>query len=93
MKNIAQIVGGNIKKLRKSNEMNQTEFAKILGVTTAYVSSLERGDRLAPSKTLIFLAEHFGVGLGYFYPISEKDDKAQKVELLRKMLEEAEGAS
>lgn len=46
----------NIRECRDLLDMTQEEFAKLIGVTSTYVSQMERGKR-SPSKTIVKIIE------------------------------------
>lgn len=51
----------NIKEFRKSEKLTQVKFAKILGITNDYLSSIERG-KVTPGFMLAKkIADYFGV--------------------------------
>lgn len=51
----------NIKELRKSKKLTQVKFAKILGITNDYLSSIERG-KVTPGFMLAKkIADYFEV--------------------------------
>lgn len=54
-----------IKELRKSNNLNQTELAKICSTTTSNISGWECGKWQPDNETLLKLADFFGVSVDY----------------------------
>ena len=48
--------GQDIRKLRKSHQLSQKEFGRLLGVSLNYIYLLEKGVR-KPSKTLELLLD------------------------------------
>ena len=60
------MVGEKIKKLRISQGLNQTDFAKRLFVTPGAVSQWETGRTLPDTERLISIAKTFSVPLDYF---------------------------
>lgn len=55
----------NLKKIRQSNNLSQTEFAKILGVAQNTVSNWENGNRLIDNETLKKISLIFNVSIDY----------------------------
>lgn len=51
-KDVRQIVGDNVKRLRKASGLSQAALAELMGVDRAYVSGLERGQRNPTVVTL-----------------------------------------
>ena len=43
----------NAKTLRRQRGLNQTELAKRVGVTQAYIAMLEKGDKVNPTLVLL----------------------------------------
>ena len=43
----------NVKTLRRQRGYNQTELAKRVGVTQAYIAMLEKGDKVNPTLALL----------------------------------------
>lgn len=62
-------IGNQIKRLRTSNKLTQTELAKRLKVTKSTISAYENGSRLPSYDVLISIAQLFHVStdnlLGY----------------------------
>ena len=54
-----------IKELREETDMNQTEFAKILGMSQTGYSKYETGENDIPTTILIRLADFYGVSVDY----------------------------
>lgn len=52
-KTIEQIIGKRIQKLRKSKKYTQQAFAEILGLSTNYLSDIERGQSSARLDKLV----------------------------------------
>jgi transcriptional regulator with XRE-family HTH domain len=54
------IIGTNIKRLRKLNDLNQTEFAIKIGVSQGSLSDLEADKSRPAIETVISICEAFG---------------------------------
>lgn len=52
MKNIKQLLGSNISRLRKEKGYSQIEFAEILGISTNALSVIETGKGFLTAETL-----------------------------------------
>lgn len=59
MEQLVNIVGANIKEIRKQKKMTQEELAEKCGLQTSYLAGVERGDRNITLQTL----EKITVGL------------------------------
>lgn len=75
------ILGKRIKSLREENKIQQTEFAKIIGVSNVVLSRYETGDRKPDYDTLIKIAEHFDVTIDYLLGRSDDPSKTYDEEL------------
>ena len=51
-KDVRQIVGDNVKRLRKAAGLSQAALAELMGVDRAYISGLEGGQRNPTIVTL-----------------------------------------
>ena len=56
-KHLLKAIGSNLAAARHRAELTQATVAKRAGISTAYLSLLERGARNAPSTTLVELAQ------------------------------------
>lgn len=61
-----------LKELRKERGITQLKLAMDLGLSQNTVSRYETGEREADYKTLIMLADYFGVSIDY---LLERTDK------------------
>ncbi len=52
---VKKISGLQIRKMREQAKMSQSVFAKVLNVTSGYVSQMERGDKQPTGSTLAML--------------------------------------
>ena len=66
MEDYSQIVAKNITALRKSRELTQQDFAKILNYSDKTVSKWELGYAIPNVETLKQIADYFGVTVDYF---------------------------
>ncbi|WP_413305824.1 helix-turn-helix domain-containing protein [Bacillus sp. 1P10SD] len=65
----AQIIGSNIKYLRKYAQITQKQLAEGIG-TQAQISRIEKGEVIPLSTTLYEIAEKLGVDVNYFYDLA-----------------------
>lgn len=70
MENINEIIGNNIKELRKINKMTQYDLCEKLHYSNKTISRWESGEVVPDVKTLNELSEIFNVPIGKFF---EKD--------------------
>ena len=62
--NINERVAQNIKYIRESKNLSQSDLAKNMGVDRSYISALESGSRNPSLETVASLAEALGVKIG-----------------------------
>lgn len=68
-----------IRDLREDTDMNQTEFAKLLGMSQTGYSKYERGENDVPTDVLINLAKIHKTSVDYLLGLTDiKDPYPQK---------------
>ena len=60
-----------IRDLREDTDMNQTEFAKLLGMSQTGYSKYERGENDVPSDVLIALAKIHKTSVDYLLGLTD----------------------
>lgn len=70
---MSKMIGGKIRKLRKSKAMSQQELADKAKITRSTISNYEIGRRTPHLKDLQKFCKVFGVGLDYF-GVKPKDE-------------------
>ncbi len=63
-----------IKSLREDTDMNQTQFAKILGMSQTGYSKYETGENDVPTEILIKLADYYNTSIDYI--LGRTDEKS-----------------
>lgn len=58
-------IGQRIKDLRKSNNLTQKEFAKIINLSQGRLSELEQNKTKPSSDTLISICQHFKISINW----------------------------
>ena len=76
MKNLREIVSGNIVNLRKNNNLTQAELGKKINYSDKAISRWENGEVLPDIETLQAIAEVFDTPLSEL--LKERDEKAEK---------------
>lgn len=66
-------------ELRKSLNMNQTDFAKSINSTQAALSGYEKGDRIPSYEILISIAQTYNVSLDWLCGLSTIKSTAEKI--------------
>ncbi|MCK8487059.1 helix-turn-helix domain-containing protein [Paenibacillus sp. MBLB2552] len=67
-------IGYRIKCIRKENNLNQTQFAKSIGISQGNLSEIEMGNINPSAETLISLRQQYNVNLNWLLTGSEADD-------------------
>ena len=79
------MIGEAIKRIRLKRGFKQYEYAEIIGVTQAYLSGIEKGNK-TPSYDLILKIsklERLPIAFIFWFSISEEDIDERKVEAFR----------
>ena len=58
---LQQIVGRNLRRIRRERGLSQEEFADLLGVHRTYMGGVERGERNLTLRSLERLADRIAV--------------------------------
>lgn len=66
-----QLIGQNIKSLRKNRKMKQGTLAAKTGFTQAHLSYMEKGERPITVDTLALIANALNCQMANFLPVSE----------------------
>ena len=59
---LAAVIGDNIRKYRERANLTQGQLAEQAGVGTAFISRVERGEKMMKLKTLYAIADALQVG-------------------------------
>ena len=68
MKNRLQILGQNIKNIRKSKQISQIDLAVAVGIDRSYLSEIENGRRNLSINILYAIADALEVNLSDILP-------------------------
>lgn len=66
-----------LRDLREDRDMNQTQIAKILGMSQTGYSKYETGENDIPTRVLIMLARFYGVSIDYL--LGETDNPKRNI--------------
>jgi transcriptional regulator with XRE-family HTH domain len=58
---LQQAIGRNVRAHRHAREINQEDFADILGIHRTYMGAIERGERNLSLEKVEWLADQLGV--------------------------------
>lgn len=61
------LIARNIRTLRTSKCISQTEFAKLIGVSRSTYASYELGTRTPDAESLFLIAKKFGLNMNIFF--------------------------
>lgn len=67
-----------IRDLREDRDLNQTQVARILGMSQTGYSKYETGENDLPTSVLIKLAEFYGVSIDYI--LNQTDNPKRNME-------------
>ncbi len=62
-----KIIQENIRKFRKQQNLTQEKLSELCGISTDYLSEIERGKKIPSLKRLIKIAETLNVPMGKFF--------------------------
>ena len=82
------VFANRIKLLRKSNNYNQTQLAKKVGVPQGYISLIEDRGLVPPYYILYTLASVLHTTTDYLLPEQSEALKAQEITILKEQIEE-----
>lgn len=74
-------MGERIRRLRRERRWTQQELAARVGVTTAYIGHLERGERKPSLETMVRLSGALGAGLDRLAGRAAEGDSALYADL------------
>lgn len=67
-------IGYRIKCIRKENNLNQTQFAKTIGISQGNLSEIEMGNINPSAETLVSLRQQYNVNLNWLLTGSIAED-------------------
>ncbi|WP_294836803.1 helix-turn-helix domain-containing protein [uncultured Eubacterium sp.] len=74
---LGDIVGNNLKKLRKEKGLTQIAMQMQTGIEQALISKYENGERIPPTETLILLADFFDTNIDYLLDRTDNPNKVK----------------
>lgn len=74
------VLGDRIKSLRESENIQQNEFAKKIGVSNVVLSRYESGERKPDYDTLVTIADYFNVTIDYLLGRSNTPNMSEQEE-------------
>lgn len=67
-------IGYRIKRIRKENNLNQSQFAQSIGISQGNLSEIEMGNSNPSSETLISIRVRYNVNLNWLLTGADSDD-------------------
>lgn len=86
---LKKMIGVRIAETRACKGMTQEKLAAKMGISSKYLSSIERGKENPTLDTLINLAQSLGIELAEMFTLIEVEDPALKKKTLAALLNEA----
>lgn len=74
---LGDIVGNNLKELRKEKGLTQIAMQMQTGIEQALISKYENGERIPPTETLILLADFFDTNIDYLLDRTDNPNKVK----------------
>ena len=78
------LIGPKLRQLRRANKQTQSDMAKALGVSTAYINLLENNNRSLSVKMLVSIADIYGLDLRELV----KDDTSTRLADIRNAIQD-----
>ena len=83
-KELLRVIGENVKKYREKANLTQAELAEKIGIGTASVSRIERGEKRMKLETLRAFADALDISVGLLF---YQENKNELILTLAKMLD------
>ena len=74
---LGDIVGNNLKELRKEKGLTQIAMQMQTGIEQALISKYENGEIIPPTETLILLADFFDTNIDYLLDRTDNPNKVK----------------
>ncbi len=87
-----ELIGVRLKRLRKGRKLSQEALAEKVGISSKYVSSIERGKENPTLDVMIKLAHALRVEMEEIFAISHDESNPKKLrDSVNRLLKEADG--
>ena len=87
---IKQMIGARIAEIRSKKGMTQEHLAGEMGISSKYLSSIERGKENPTLKTLIILSESLKVDLGEIFRFVQIEDASKRKSMVLSLINNAD---
>ncbi len=81
----AEVMGVQLKKLRKSLKLSQEKFAEMLGMSKDTIFNYEKGKTAIPHDVIKRLCQEFHISADYFYFEKDKDPLSVSAALIQEL--------
>ncbi len=83
---IKQMIGARIAEIRSKKGMTQEYLAGQMGISSKYLSSIERGKENPTLKTFIILSEALNVDLGEIFRFVHIEDVSKRKSMIMSLI-------
>jgi transcriptional regulator with XRE-family HTH domain len=87
---IKQMIGARIAEIRSKKGMTQEYLAGQMGISSKYLSSIERGKENPTLKTFIILSETLNVDLGEIFRFVQIEDVSKRKSMVQSLIKNAD---
>ena len=87
---LKEMIGSRIQQIRNKKRITQDQLAEKVGISSKYLSSIERGKENPTLNTILKLAQSLDVMPDEFFTQLEIEDPAKRKSMIIEMLDEAD---
>ena len=87
---LKEMIGSRIQEIRNKKGITQDQLSEKVGISSKYLSSIERGKENPTLNTILKLAQSLDVKLDEFFTHLEIEDPAKRKSMIIEMLDEAD---
>lgn len=87
---IKQMIGARIADIRAQKGMTQEHLAGKMGISSKYLSSIERGKENPTLNTIITLSEALNVDLGEIFSFVQVEDASKRKSMVLSLIKNAD---
>ena len=87
---VKRMIGARIAEIRSQKSMTQEHLAGEMGISSKYLSSIERGKENPTMNTLITLSEALKVDLGEIFRFVQIEDASKRKSMVLSLIKNAD---
>ena len=87
---LKEMIGSRIQEIRNKKGLTQDQLSEEVGISSKYLSSIERGKENPTLNTILKLARSLDVKPDEFFTHLENEDPAKRKSMIIEMLDEAD---